>query len=57
MRGYLYFYLEILTYFRKYKVAEHPCSSAAAKKKSSSKADDDGWGKSLEDEAWESLNN
>ena len=44
-------------YFCKYKVAEHPCSSAAAKKKSSSKADDDGWGKSLEDEAWESLNN
>jgi len=33
-------------------------SAAAAAKKSSKRADeDDGWGKSLEDEAWESLNN
>ena len=33
-------------------------AAAAAAKKSSKRADvDDGWGKSLEDEAWESLNN
>ena len=35
-------------------------AAAAAARKSSKKAeaeDDDGWGKSLEDEAWDSLNN